>query len=70
MMKQHVAAPRRASNFFGKDGGVDVLDRLNMLIVSACACIVLKFVVREVCGVEVKGQEREVHRVTRFEEEE
>ena len=41
-----------------------------MLIVSACVCIVLKFVVRVVCGVEVKGKEREVHRVTHFEEEE
>ena len=69
-MKQHVAAPRSASNFFGWDGGVDVFDRLNMLIVSARVCIVLKFVVRVVCGVEVWGEEREVHRVTRFEEEE
>ena len=41
-----------------------------MLIVSASVCIMLKFVVRVVCGVEVKGKEREVHRVTRFEEEE
>ena len=70
MMKQHVAAPGSASNYFGKDGGVDVFDHLSMLIVSACVCIVLKFVVRVVCGVEVKGKEREVHRVTRFEEEE
>ena len=69
-MKQYVASPRSASNFFGEDGGVGVFDRLNMLFVIARVCVVLWFVVRVVCGVEVEGKECEVHRVTRFEEEE